>query len=1066
MKKLSRIKALLAMLLCVCTLLSVGTVTAFADDASNSSQTYSFNDLPYHTGYSNFGYFNAGHVDYTLKVGQFDASKENFNLKAFDTWDGENKLTLSTVAGACAENWQWKFAENSSIVLEIKSKITGTIQFDFTGAKLGGWMDAWPSVFGLYRYNAATASVETLARNFQADGSKPLDPTTYNHTVEVKKGDRVFFEIGKCNSNDYSIQDLNTAKIIATPTAAPEEPAVTSIDQTYSFNDLPYHTGYSEFGYYDAGFVDYVLKVGLFDASKENFNLKAFDTWDGKNMLTLSTVAGACAENWRWQFTENSSVVLEIKSKINGAVKFDFTGVTLGGWMDAWPSIFGLYRYNAATATVDTLARNYQNDGAKPLDPATYTHTVEVREGDIVFFEIGKCNSNGYNIQDIQHGKIIATATTVNATVIAPYSKRLDDKVGALVEANYIESDWAKITQIVADFKASGHETIGAMMSAFEKAVSDIEAITPDPFKTKKNNLIAALTAHVEGLVEENYAPSDWSAIISIRDAFLSGIEACETEDALQAVYDGKLAEINAITPDPLKDMRTNLINSVNAHVEGLDQNAYKPADWEAIVSAKDAFISGCEACETKEQLQALYEEKMALINAISPDLLKDDRNQLIATLNDIVGGMIEENYTANDWATVIAARDAFVSGAEACETEEALRSFYEEKLAAIKAVKAYKQGFTYLDYPSKMNENGYAWIEGELFSTKLYAGTVENLKEFDTKGATQHVMYNSEFNEGFESPSFFVENWKWYISYNMGVITAYRANVDLKLVITNNRLASGYSTNGWTEDCALTYYIVRGDNVKAIKTVNAPSLDADFGGAYYLKAGDILYIEFNSTVINAGEIRNAEAPCNMKVEADSTAFDQDAYAEQNHDLAPAVIEAIESKKAELEAYYAGLNQADYSATNWLTIGQYIEQFQTKCESEVETVADVEALFNSIKAEMQAVPTLAQAEEELKAALNAYAQELQAEYDALVSANSYNKEGKAALDKALADGKAKILAAKSKTVGNQEKIKAIAALKAVEPGKDLKGCKSSMFTSAFASIFAAVACVLFIRKRK
>ena len=142
MKKIGKIKMLIAMLVCVCTIFTMGTTIAFANEDGTATQTYSFSDLPYHTGYSNFGYYDAGMVEYTLKVGLFDASKADFNLKAFDTWE-ENLVTLSTMPGMHAENWKWAFAENTSIVLELKSKVNGTIQFDFSNTKLGGWMDAW-----------------------------------------------------------------------------------------------------------------------------------------------------------------------------------------------------------------------------------------------------------------------------------------------------------------------------------------------------------------------------------------------------------------------------------------------------------------------------------------------------------------------------------------------------------------------------------------------------------------------------------------------------------------------------------------------------------------------------------------------------------------------------------------------------------------------------------------------------------------------------------------------------------------------------------------------------------
>lgn len=704
--------------------------------------------------------------------------------------------------------------------------------------------------------------------------------------------------------------------------------AAVDISESYSFGDLPYHTGYSNFGYYDAGYVQYTLKFGAFNESAENYGLQAFDTWDNANSLTSTADSQVNAQNWVWYFANSSSIVLEIKSAVTGTIHFDFSACTLGGWMDTWPFVFGIYRYNAAEGKLDTVERVFQNSNSLPKDNSTYDHEVAVKEGDVIYYEIGQCNAAARNLQNHHNAKIVVTPTAINQTVVNAYGKKLDAQVAGLVQANYEEEDWAAIGKFVADFKAGTYADAGALVSAYEAAKAGIEAIQPDP----------------------------------------------------------------------LKDKRTALINAMNAYV----------------------------------------------------------------------GKLVEGNYTSENWTLITTAQNEFVTGAPTCETEEALQELYDTKLAAIQAVKAYKQTFVNLDYPSKMNANGYDWIKGEIFDTKLYAGTANNLKEFDAQGSSQNIMYSTELNAGFDSPAYYVENWKWYIGSNKGIITAYKANVDLKLTITNTYLADGHASNGWTEETALTYYIVREGALKEIKVTNAPKKDEDFNGDFYLKAGDMLYIEFNSTIINEGDVRNMEAPCGTKVVADSTAFDAALYAEQNHDLAQNVVNLIAEKTAALREYYAGLKEEDYSATNWLTIGQYIDSFVEKCEKEVETEADVTALYESIFAEMKAVPSKTQAAAELKETLDGYVAELQAEYDKLVKDNAYTAENKTKLDEAFAAGKKAIEEAKSKTVGNQEKVKAIAAIKAIEakPAKTEKGgCGSSLALGAM-TVVCAAAVALFANKKK
>ena len=117
---------------------------------------------------------------------------------------------------------------------------------------------------------------------------------------------------------------------------------------------------------------------------------------------------------------------------------------------------------------------------------------------------------------------------------------------------------------------------------------------------------------------------------------------------------------------------------------------------------------------------------------------------------------------------------------------------------------------------------------------------------------------------------------------------------------------------------------------------------------------------------------------------------------------------------------------------------------------------------------MKAVPSKTQAAAELKETLDGYVAELQAEYDKLVKDNAYTKENKTKLDEAFAAGKKAIEEAKSKTVGNQEKVKAIAAIKAIEAkAKEEKssGCGSSLAMGAM-TVVCAAAVALFANKKK
>ena len=419
--------------------------------------------------------------------------------------------------------------------------------------------------------------------------------------------------------------------------------------------------------------------------------------------------------------------------------------------------------------------------------------------------------------------------------------------------------------------------------------------------------------------------------------------------------------------------------------------------------------------------------------------------------MNAYYNAQTESYYTPQDWATLKKAHDDYVANYESYASKEELQAYFDTQYAAMTAVKAYMQSFTYVDLPKAVNENDFGWISGAVADVTMYTGSVqhETMTPYDTFESSDaaDVLTNSALQE--EYPGAYAQNWKWYVGMNIGVTVAYRANQDCSLVIDAREGEDvELGDSGWTEVCTLNVYIVRDGETKLVSTtpMNDSATDEAFFGTWYLKEGDILYIEFIS---NATDARNTESPFVLEATLDATKFDEDAYAEQNHDLPAEVLARIEEKLADLQEYLGTLNEEDYSATNWLLLSDYVAQFEAGCEMEVATVEDVDALYNETLAAMQAVPTLAEAEAQLKETLDQYVEELRAEYNALLEQYRYSDEAKAALDAALEEGIQNINNASSAAAGNTAKSRALTALRAVE------GSPKGLGTGAVIGIVAA-----------
>lgn len=525
-------------------------------------------------------------------------------------------------------------------------------------------------------------------------------------------------------------------------------------------------------------------------------------------------------------------------------------------------------------------------------------------------------------------------------------------------------------------------------------------------------------------------------------------------------------AKLAGLSDELTEELRASYVKKIEDKFAALDENKYAADKWELLKGYVNTFKTNAATYTTLSPLMMDYNKTVALMDAVKENNVENVRTELKGLMTNYYNSLVESNYTEADWNTIKAAYKAFTDSIDTLTDEQAIRDLYNTNLEAMKAVKASKQSMGYLDYPSKMNANGFDWIKGDVVDTKLLTGSVENgILPFDTKGATEHIMYNASVNTG-SNPIAYAENWKWYVTGAVGVIVAYRANVDCELVITDIRIADGKGSNGYTDDTTLTKYIVRNDQTKKIGQISAPKTDNDFSGTYYLKAGDMLYIEYIAlSTVDEGQQRNTESPYATRFNADATAFDQEKYDTQNHDLPKEVTDRIAARQADLNEWFTSLNESDYSAINWATLQDELAVFAEKAETDVNTVEDVEKLYNEVLTAAQKVQTLAQAAAELKEALEGYVAELKAKYDELVANNKYTKENREKLDAAYEAGVAEIKKATNKSAGNVAKLTAEGVMDNIEVAP-AGGCNSNLSSVGLCCFLLAVALVTIVLRKK
>ncbi len=448
--------------------------------------------------------------------------------------------------------------------------------------------------------------LDTLVKMLHAEDYLAETWTAINGLVSTFKNETYASEAEVKTAYDTAVEGIRAKEMDAE-----------KIMQTYTFGDLPKQTGYSEFGFYERNNVSYKLMAGLFNESAADYGLKPFDTWNGGDKLTLTTVPGFSIENWNWLYAENSSVVLVMQAKTEGIVEFKMSASSpFNSWNEPNNAIFSVRRYNAATNTLDKLV-NYVHgtdevSGHQCTDfskPAVYDCKVMVKENDIIYYEIGSL-AVGRNTQHMQTSQIVVTPLT-DATAKEYYGGLLDQYVAGLTRANYTDTTWAEIEAAVTEFKAGTYETAEAASTAYDGAKNSVDAVKPDSF-TYYGGQLDALVATLE---EADYEAETWTAINGYVSAFKSG--TYENNEAMKAAYDTAKSNIESTKPDSLAYVRADLLAKMDAYYASLTEANYEADDWALIGEAYNTYKNEQADKADKAALQTFYQEQMAAMKAV-----------------------------------------------------------------------------------------------------------------------------------------------------------------------------------------------------------------------------------------------------------------------------------------------------------------------------------------------------------------------------------------------------------------------------------------------------------------
>ncbi len=877
--------------------------------------------------------------------------------------------------------------------------------------------------------------------------------------------------------------------------------------QTIKFGDLQSKTVAANYGLAEGTLVDYGVKTGKVGA------LKDYDT-NNNGKLTSSAAPGAECQNWWWQATSADSVIVMFRFKADAVIDIS-SSKDIGGWLDQTTNIIVTLQSGETVTEVHKASPS-------TTDKSTVAYSGEVAAGDTLYYEF-RTSADKRNIQSLQN--ITAEITENVADTVKEQKVSFGNLPKEVSQANY-----GSVTGDVADYSvklgktdnlhnfdgyseyidANGNCTGRRLTTTLDNVADKETPLANDVFcenwrwhASAANSIIVVFEFKVDAVVSISASGNiggwiaDTKIIVSLKSGETVAELQKETTSQQTVAYSGTVKAgdtlyyefaLNNGVGGTRNIQHTDLITAtltedkvvaeektaeqykadLEAYVATLNESDYAADQWTAIGGIVEGFLD-VAGDKTGMLLKVEYEKQLNAIKAV-PALAQQLKTQIEAykaAFDKKVDALKAENFSKENYEKATALKAEFATAIDAAKTLESAKEINQDYIGRLNAIEAIKVSTSFLDLPDHTHEANFGLYKnmGIVEYGLKYGKVTSEIYDYDRYAADSSSirLFTSEYGE----KDVVAHNWCWIAVKERSVIAEFKALKDMSLTIASTRITNG-GVPGWTVNTNITVYIQRGEDVKAIYSVNTPSADEQFGGTFYLKAGDILYYEFNTD--HMSQPVNIQTPIETTMTADTTGFDQTKYEDQNNDLPQAVVEAVAAKLAELTTFVQGKTESNYSATNWAALQAIPEAFSAACETRLlrtSTVDDVNAIYNEFHAQAEAIETLTQAQDELVRYKTEKKEEVRKYADQMLNDNKYSKENKELIESYVTEAATSIDAATTKGAVNTAVTTAKNRINNVEISKG--GCCSAVTTSAIAGfgvIVLALGGVILVRKTR
>lgn len=599
------------------------------------------------------------------------------------------------------------------------------------------------------------------------------------------------------------------------------------------------------------------------------------------------------------------------------------------GWNDVYPSTLTENEYSGmAQLLLDKERKGFISmlSAYKILDEILYSEANWTRIQEIRATAISELETAEEGLEGIYNSAILlidSVKTLEKEQKNTELNACKEEKIAALNnykitnEQLYSAGNWQSIVTIksLAILDISNAESIEEVNQIFGQAVSDIGDIKTilEHNKLLKTQSLTNYKSDCESL----YTEADWNLIIGFKTQAISDINSAESTDDIDQIFGQAISDIDEIKTI-LAQYKEQIILNIDNYVTNLESEDYSNTNWQLIIQIKEQSILSILAASTESEIDQIYDDFVFAVSNVST--IEEEQASNLSAYKLLKAQAVNEYksdceslYSSGNWATIRNTKETAANNINDANSISEIDSIYTTAILEINQIPTLVQVFNSYKNTKKQALNDYFnGLDNADYSSENWQ-IIENIRTkalLDIEEAPQESEVNSIYEEAILN---FDDVPKLPI-INTDELDQYKSEKATALAAYKNSSEGLYDSVNWLA-------------IQNLKAIGAASIDL---------------------AMNNNEVDSAYSLAIAEIDKVSTKAQLlDAYKE-------IVLAKAESYKQDSESLY---KDEDWNAILLLKAQAVLDI------NNAESIEDADAVFDTLKTEIDEIIDLAKAVE-------------------------------------------------------------------------------------------------------